>query len=242
MLAQPNFSQTILQIAHKAKDRPKVAIEQSIEQVIALIKENLHLYSIEDAAKNTRSEILALREKLIEFLAKNEFKKATEGDQVTQNTVNRLHTKLTKALEEALSVNDKIFASIAEKAGFDQFGHMPLSALQEYDLPKFSNVAIRVWIEKSIDFEFALIVAALVISGELKMKRDKINELIYFMDETICSYGAHTILFGLWSRPEEDRSRLYWNMEILSRILKLDYNRGYRLDQDGNRIKLETWN
>ena len=239
MLAQLNFSQTILQIAHKAKDRPMVAIEQSVERVVVLIKESLLLYSIEDAARNARGEILALREKLIDFLSKNEFKKATEGDQAT---INRLHAKLAKVVAEVLSMNDKIFASIAEKAGFDQYGHLPLSALQEYDLPKFSNVAIRVWIEKSIDFEFSLIVAALVINGELKMKREKVTELITFMDETICSYGAHTILFGLWPGPEEDRSRLAWNMELLSRTLEIDYNRGYRLDQDGNRKKLEAWN
>ena len=242
MLAQPNFSQAVLQIAHKADDKPEAPLEKQVEQVLDLIKEKLPIFTIEQTAQGVRKQVLALRKNFIDLFAQNEVSAQQYSDEVqtyvSETKITRSNSVLAKEVVEVLSAKDKILASIAEKAGFDQFGHLPLAALQEFKLPKFSNEAIRIWVEKSIDLEFSLITADLVLNGDFKMKRDKINELITFMDETISSYGAHTMILGLWTRDENDRSRLSWNMELLSRILKLDYNRGYRLDQDGKRVMI----
>lgn len=246
MLAQSNFSQAVLQIAHKASDKPEAPLEKQVEHVLDLIKEKLPILAIEQTAHDVRKQVLALRKSFIDLFAQNEVSAQQHSNEVqayvTETKKTKSNSVLANEVAEVLSAKDKILASITENAGFDQFGHLPLAALQEFKLPKFSNEAIRIWVEKSIDLEFSLIAADLALSGDLKLKKDKITELITFMDETISSYGAHTMLLGLWTRNEDDRSRLSWNMEILSRVLKLDYNRGYRLDQDGKRVMIEVWN
>ncbi|AEE53764.1 hypothetical protein [Haliscomenobacter hydrossis] len=236
MVATTYSTKRVLQIAHKAKDNAKTPLELKVEQVINLIKVRVRERSIEEAAESVRLHVLDLRQSMIEFFAQNDVKTTqySEGLNSYKAGESKLdqYKTLKEEVDEVLTAQDKIFMAIAEKFGFEQFGQAVDESQNELASLQNSNPeSLQRWIEKSIDVEFSLITADLIIDGELTLPKSKIKQLITFMDRAISSYGGFSILFKLWEPTYEeiDDSRLTMNMHIMAGVYSSKYNTGVKI-------------
>ncbi|WP_421798504.1 hypothetical protein [Haliscomenobacter sp.] len=226
MLAQADFSKTVLRIAHVAK--PKTPLELKVELVINLIKVRIKEMSIKDAAESLRLHVVDLRQSIMYFFDEEEVtaKQYSEGlnTYVDKAPLVR-HKALKESTNEVLIAHEKIFMAISKKIESEivvqNMGNSAFELLNNYP-----QDAIQRWINSSIDIEFSLIAADLLMDGELSLSRFKITELIKFMEQNICIYGAFTIFFKLWETDyEKDQSRLTNNMRILASKYSFDYGK-----------------
>lgn len=225
MVAQADLSRTILRIAHVAK--PKTPLELKVELVINLIKVRIKEMSVEEAAESMRLHVLDLRKSIIDYLSQNELTSIQYSEGLSKYVANESsgeYSLLKESVNEVLAAQDKIFVAIADNIGFEQFGQDTSTHTIEL-LNNYPVEAIQRWIDSSADLEFSLIVADLLMDGELSIGKTKTKHLIKFMDRTLCRYGGFTIFFKLWETDyEQDQSRLTTNMRILASKYSFDYN------------------
>jgi hypothetical protein len=231
MLAQADFSKTVLRIAHVAK--PKTPLELKVDAVINLVKVRAKELSIEEAAESLRLHVLDLRQSLFEFFAQNDLQSNQYLNNLSDYQAETIEGKHLQALREevteVLEVHHTIFASIAQKTGMKGFGQVskefPSNMEDLFLIKGISPEAIQRLLEKSIDFEFSIIVSNLLLQGDLVLNWSKVKQLITFMDRSISSYGGFLILFKLWEPTHslEDSPRLIMNMRMLSSNYQFKY-------------------
>jgi hypothetical protein len=242
MLAQADFSKTVLQIAHVAK--PKTPLELKVDGVVNLVKVRVKELGIQEAAESLRLHVLDLRQSMFAFFAQNDLHSnqylTNLSEYRTETIGGKYLNSLQEELAEVLEVHHHIFEAIAEKTGLKEFGQVskafPPSIEDLFLIPDVTPEVIQHWIEKSVDFEFSLILANLLMEGDLVLNRSKVKQVITFMDQTVSSYGGFIIFLKLWepSYEEIDHSRLMMNMHIMAGV----YSSKYRI-KPGNKMTIE---
>lgn len=218
-------------LSHAPQNRVKTKLDRKIDNLIDLIKLRIGQMDVADAAASVRDEVLDLRIQLFLNFADastNDYAVAM-NEYTAENIQMGQYSALAEEVAEVLMAHEKIFVSIIETMGIEKF-----SELIAFDQDKLEDKlpvlnypieAVKAWIEKSQDLEFALIAAQLVLSGELPLRKGKVKELITFMDRAISSYGGYSIFLKIWEPDREvDQSRLTTNMKILASKYSFDYN------------------
>lgn len=78
-------------------------------------------------------------------------------------------------------------------------------------------------LDKSLKFEFYLLIAAIINKGLIEIEKQFEKELISLIDSAFIDYAAFICILGLWEPKEEDESRLSRNIKIASSIYSVEF-------------------
>lgn len=235
MVPQSLWSE-ILQVVYKADNAPRIEIEGS--HLIGIFEKNFRTLSVENAA-------LATRPLLHETHLKTE-QKAVNPNKTNQNIQayleplysNQRHPELSKSISNWYEFQSRML----KDSYIDSETEIVYLQLINKDIngPLFMDMAYKALVNKMLDLEFATVVSDQIIFGDWEIDSSKEQELIDFINESMCGFGGLSIFLGAWDPSEEDNNPMTRKMELLASIYSVDYSRGYKLNQEGKRIFIEA--
>lgn len=238
----------INQITHLSNIPPgvsKTRLDRKVDNLIDLIKLRIGSFSMDHLADSLREQVMDLRVFIVKnFEEISTLEYASGLNEYITDNIHSTYSELAETAAEVLLAQEKIFGAVEYTMGGETFGQ-----IINYDLDEIKNrfptfnrpfAAIRKWVDKSLDIELALLISQMVLNNEIQLKKGKLKELTSFMINTISSCGGHAIYLGIWEPDVNDDSRITRNMEMLASIYGVDYSRGYRINQEGQKIMIEA--
>ncbi len=96
-----------------------------------------------------------------------------------------------------------------------------LEWLALHPAPKIQS--LKKWIDSSLDLEFGVIVADLILRKHIDFSQERIESLIQFLKTSLTKYGAYSMFTDFWQPDEADDSPLVNRMKILYATIELDH-------------------
>jgi len=243
-----SFSKIIISENIRKDGTSKAPMERDIDDLIDLIKIRLSDKTIVELADSVLETVFELRLKVVEWFAKNGgdinhyFEEINHLIAKNLNLAN--YSKLADTVANLLIVHEKIIAPIIEKSTLNGFGD--ISEIIESDKPSYNTIKLmsllpspqaiylKRWIDASLHLDVALIIADLILIGQIKLSKKRIkDEIIPFLTNTITKYGAYAMFLGLWQAPQDDENPFINKMSILSATIELDNNKYHKTTKNG---------
>lgn len=241
----------LLVTAHNHKGLVKVhAIEHQIDDLIDIISFRLQSKSFDVVAESIYEKLFDLRFEIIQwYYLKNENKDFFNALQikVNQEIASKLqlspYSELAANVASILDVYSQIISPIIDKADLTKFkGYIlygnednkpvyhAFSMFQLHPSPIMRY--LKKWIDASLNLEFGLLTAELVLTNAIEMSNDKIDDLIEFLNRSIIHYGAYSIFTDFWRPSDDNNSTLINKMEILAATIELDNKIYYKKSKE----------
>jgi hypothetical protein len=238
MFATKEPTSSFISIGHHQPDFfQNGAIELQIEDLVNIIKSQITQKKLEDLSKSLHEKMFALRtEAILYFANEGNLKQILhiKFDEQLKNDKKNDKLKLLKnILRQVLIQHNEIFSEYnldsqtlkyaSEKPHFSAFDIFEL----HHDVRvKFTKKCINY----SLDFEFALVISDLVITNEINLTENQINDnLIPFLKQSITSFGAYSIFTGFWTPKNMNENQIMINTKILASTLELEFGNKRKL-------------
>jgi hypothetical protein len=222
-----------------------IILKNELENLVISIKNSVNKYGFEKTEKAIEDKLFALRFEVLEYLKSNPDILDSFENTIVQEIGNKYFSNkkfkdLGSATSDSLEVYLSMFQNIAEeiKNNISNIKPVPsdiknisLSALRHINAlqpnPEFS-VVIE-WLSASVQYDFYLLVAEFVMSGEILADEHSLNELPGLVKQSIVEFGAYTILSGLWKPSIDEESQLIRNIKIKASAYRLERGLGINL-------------
>jgi len=237
MFVSPDFvGRLVVNIHQDIHNSPNSILESKIENIVGVIKNEIFNNPIEVVANSLIKPIFELRCSVIEWASKEkiEFSKYLEAvqEQIVKNIQYKSIPTLNKTLSDVFELSHIITNDICQSVNLSNFGQIGelgsesslsdkiVASLYSSPNPAYS----KKWVDESLKLEFALILADLILTGEIAFNSFRItNELIPFLKQTIIRYGAYAIFIKLWYPQDDDDDGNYLNsMRILAATIAME--------------------
>lgn len=226
---------------------PQKSLEQKVDNLVDLITIRIKNKSVEEVANSLLEQVLELRFDFIEWLGDNDkdwaFYQKAINEQIAVNLYLSPYSNLAEAISKVLLACGKINAPI-----FEALPNSPSELIENittnkptYDSFKFfaSHPSPKIrclknWVDASLQLEIGLILADLILTGQVKLSEKRIeSELIEFLYRIVTRFGAYSIFTGFWTPEEDDTSNMTNRMRILNGVIELDNNIYHRISMKG---------
>ncbi len=249
-VAQKPFSQFMVDAWRQDTDIGDGHIKRQIDDLLDILVVRSATHEIRELVEAVREKIFDLRFQLIDLFSAEGLTHAQFSDEIVAETVARYQTssfsKLETLLTTSLALFNEIYSEFTEKTESKTF--QDWAQLFSNEKPSFETIRmlelmptaqgkiIANWIYSSLDSEACFIIALLIDDGEITFPKKKIEKELYpFFRESIISYGAHSLLTGLWE-PEDDvlygSEQLMNSIRIFHSSLQLEFNPGPKYSID----------
>jgi hypothetical protein len=226
---------------------PQKALEQKAENLIDLIIIRINSKSIEEVSESLLQEIFELRLDVIELLLEESehLNKYWDflGQYISVNLQLAPYSSLSSTISSVLLSYEEITSPILTKilgnstkeildgfkinrpsyASLNHLAFLPSAQLKYY----------KKWIDASLQFELGLILSDLILTGQVKISNERIeNELVNFLQKIIIRFGAYSIFTGFWTPSESNLSNTVNSMKILAATIELDNKISTKVSKD----------
>lgn len=242
LTATPSISDYLWMI--KENDSLKnIRIEELLNGIINSIKNDNQ--SPGNPSEKILDDLFILRMEVLRFLSKTPeaplmIEKAIAEEILVKRYTTLNIMNLSRTVAECLDVYYKIFAEVShvmeksiKEATFSDTHKPTFSELKDffYSIPEFSFFAKL--LEASLNFDYSLIVAELIINGKIQRTESEIEELKKLMKNSITEYGAiMATYFKFWVPNSGDEEQLIRNIKIEIAKIELEQGKGVRVTQN----------
>ncbi len=218
-------------------------IEELLNGIINSIKNNNS--SSGNPNEKVQDDLFVLRMEVLRFLSKTPeaplmIEKAIAEEILIKRYTSSNIMSLSGTVAECLDVYYKIFAEVShvmekgiKEATFTDTPELTFRALKSffYNIPELSFISK--FLEASINFDYSLIVADLIINGKIRRTESEIEDLKKLMKNSITEYGAiMASYFKFWVPNSEDEEQLIRNIKIEIAKMELEQGKGIRVSQN----------
>ncbi len=236
MFVSPDFvGRLVVNIHQDTHNSSNSVLESKIEDIVMVIKNEIFNNQIEGVANSLIKPIFELRCSFIEWASKEkiEFSKYLEAvqEQIVKNIQYKSIPLLNDTVSDVLELSHTITTDICQSVNLSNFGQINelgsqsslsdkiVASLYLSPNPAYS----KKWIDESLKLEFSLILADLILTGEISLKPSRITkELIPFLKQTIIRYGAYAIFIKLWYPQDDDEGNYLNSMRILAATIGME--------------------
>jgi hypothetical protein len=210
---------------------------EKIENLIDLIKFRTKTKGTEYTSLSLHNELFDVRIELLSFLLTEpgvlkEIENLIAGEIAEKYYLEGTYKKLGHTVADSLEVYLKIFSHFSETVSDYLTGNklfsrsdMPslngLKLLLSLQAPKEFENYIQ-WIEASLNFDCALIIADLALKKELDLKVSEIVQLESFLKKSIVNFGAYSAVTNFWHPEIDDEAQLIRNIKIKTAVIEVE--------------------
>lgn len=241
MLASKTSIGHFIALANEQNLITKVSLRQDIKNLIDLIKIRINDQSIEEVANSLLKDVFNLRFIFIQWLAQDDGRVKYYQEALNVLIADRLqlseYSDLAKEVVWGIETYEKIVSDLKEKkGGVAEIAqeHRPsyegMLMLLQHPSPRVQY--LKHWVDASLSWEVGIILADLVLRGEVKMSKRRVKkELIPFLYDTIVRFGAYALYTEAWRPNEDERSPLINSMKILVAAIEMDHKEYHRMSK-----------
>ena len=220
---------------NQQRDKSQFTVNQKVDDLIDLIKVRIADRTIEEISAEFREKIFALKFGVMKSVAAHESGISAYISSINQKIGRDMQSVPHRNLAAAISLflDEKIFAGSKGKFNMDNLGlilknandnaphYSMLEWLALHPAPKIQS--LKKWVDSSLDLEFGLIVADLILSKHIDFPQNRIDSLIQFLKTSTTKYGAYSMFTDFWQPDETDDSPLVNRMKILCATIEMDH-------------------
>lgn len=225
--------------------------QQTIEDLVDLIVVRSTKKSIGSVFKGLKPKLWDARVAAIDFMTAQgldtkkyfQYTNAMQAEKIQLSPYSRIAEKTAEVIDAYSDIALAFFKSLNEVAdGKDPF-EMISEGREALDYDQISKIfgshpapeirAVKKWIDASLQIDFSLIFADLVVAEEVKLTDKQIsNTLLPFIDQAIVRYGAYSIYTKAWKPDSADYRPLVNRMKIMASMFSMDGGDGENLTID----------
>lgn len=220
---------------YQQSNKPQLAVNQKVDDLIDLVKTRIKEKAIEEVAVELRERIFTLKFGLMKSVAAHESGISAYIAGINQKIDKDMQSVSHRNLAAAISLflDEKIFTqnknkfntnnleSILKNTKDNTLDYKMLEWFALHPAPKIQS--LKKWVDSSLDVEFGLIVADLILRQLIDFPQDSIESLIQFLKTSLTKYGAYSMFTDFWQPDETDDSPLVNRMKILCATIELDH-------------------
>ncbi len=218
-------------------------LQNNLEQLIVVLKHHVSKKGLEEAQVVIEDQLFSLRFDILEYLLKHpDFLEKMENSIVDEIGAKYFskgkYKELNRTVSDTLEVYLLMFGKMTEgiAGNISALSPVPENIKKELTLsmlrhayflqpnPELKNVIE--WFSASVKYDFYLIVAELLLSGELLLEEEEVYSLIRLLKKSIVDFGTYTVLSGIWVPMPEDETQLIRNIKIKAAALSLNMGQG----------------
>lgn len=235
VMIRQSIGNILLKLSDTKDDRIDPALIEQAHQLIDLIKVKVHKYSFDELFVQLRKLSFEIRIQVIEMYV-NQGK--TINDILKDLNEIELEHHKNSQLDVAIKRAYSIYTMIVDHSGLnlesdkiDYINHRLNNVTYESfeimeGLASPQLAYVKKWLDQSLDFELALIVADLIKNKEIALSSSRTEkELVPFINDTIIQFGASSIFIKIWT-PSNEEDSFIRNMKILAATYELESGLG----------------
>lgn len=215
--------------------------KEKVENMVDLIKIKTQTRGIEHTSHSLQNDLFDIRIELVKFLFQQPgllkiFEKKILDEISNKYYLSGPNKKLGQAVADSLEVYFKMFSHLSNIVSEGLADN--LSSMN--DIPSLNGLKYLLslqpskdvenyilWIEASLNFDYALIVSDLVFANTLSLKSNEIDQLELFVKKSIVDFGSYSILTNFWHPDLEDEIQLIRNIKIKAATLEIENGKSH---------------